>query len=711
MGALVAAVYLTGVGALAIAQATGTTAAWFPAAGVAVVAALLAPRRSWGGLFVALGVAFALANLTMGRSLLVSTLLGLVDVIETVVVASLLVRYVGRRITDVQDVWRLLGIATLGGVVASLGISLTYAGLLGAPFWSTAELILPSHAASVTLIAPLAMMTSRASRRRNRRRNVELFAQVAALLLATAATLVAGPLTLGFAPLPIVVWAAIRFEERVVVIEQVVFATVITLATQVGVGPFSPLIASDAGASTQHAQLYLTCLVLIGLPLVKAMQQRDDALTKVVASERTFRRNFTESRVPVTIVSWDGEELLFVESNQATYALLGRTTQEIAGIPVLELLDSPELTRAAQDIAQGRREGWSGLLRPGRPPGSRIDATLSPIEQVDGTWLFSLLLMDVTESQQLHERLQAEKDYTRAVIDTANSMIVVTTVDGTVIAANPATTELTGFTEDELVGKRFWDLLVPDHQRPGAQRLFGDPERLPLSGETLIQRRGAGPRTVLFSNNVYRASPEAPFHYVLTATDVTDARENAGMVSHLLRSARTIAFIGTDLAGRITLFNTGAEQMLGVAADDVTGQELVELPRSGRAAGARSAAGGGALRRCRGRRTPCDGVGHARLDVPAARSSAPPGLDDDQSRDRHVRPALRLPVRRPGRDRHPAQPGDPGQGAAARARSRRAAQGPRPGQGRLHLHGQPRAAYADEQHHRECRASHRRDAR
>ena len=39
------------------------------------------------------------------------------------------------------------------------------------------------------------------------------------------------------------------------------------------------------------------------------------------------------------------------------------------------------------------------------------------------------------------------------------------------------------------------------------------------------------------------------------------------MVNHLLRSARTIAFVGTDLDGRITLFNTGAEHMLGIDAD------------------------------------------------------------------------------------------------------------------------------------------------
>ena len=178
----------------------------------------------------------------------------------------------------------------------------------------------------------------------------------------------------------------------------------------------------------------------------------------------------------------------------------------------------------------------------------------------------SLHMVDVTEPLELQERLQAERDYTRSVIDTASSMIVVTDLDGTVIAANPATTTLTGFTEEELVGRPFWERLLPSDHRDQAADLFGDVTRLPRAGETQLQTKAGGLRLVVFSADVYQANPDSPVTYVISATDVTAARENAGMVEHLLRSARTIAFVGTDLQGRITLFNTGAEHMLGVDA-------------------------------------------------------------------------------------------------------------------------------------------------
>jgi PAS domain S-box-containing protein len=62
----------------------------------------------------------------------------------------------------------------------------------------------------------------------------------------------------------------------------------------------------------------------------------------------------------------------------------------------------------------------------------------------------------------------------------------------------------------------------------------------------------------------------------MTGLDVTSERTTLGLVSHLMRAAITTAFIGTDLEGRITVFNSGAEQMLGYSARDMIGRFLPE---------------------------------------------------------------------------------------------------------------------------------------
>ncbi len=574
--ALVVGAYLAGIGALQVGGATGSTAAWWPAAGIGVVAALLASRTQRPYVYAALGVALALANLTAGRDLAVSTLLSLSDLAETVIVTTLISRFIGRRLDDVQDVWRLFAIAAAGALVGATGVALVYAEFLGFAFWSAVGLVLPSHAASIILLVPLVMVSSRTPRSRRQWASIELVAQVALLATATLITFAAAELTLGFAPLPVIVWAAVRFTEWIVVLEQVVFAIAVTLYTAFGSGPFSPVAGTGAGDSTQHAQLYLICLVLIGLPLAKAMQQHDLALSKVQDSERTFRRNFTESRVPVAIVSREDDTLFFTECNEAAVTLLEQSSDALARTPVTELLSSPDLEDAARRIVSGESTGWTGPIRLRSRPRTRLDGTLSLIEEGEGSATFSLHLVDVTKPQEMQDRLQAERNYTRAVIDTASSMIVLTRLDGTVIAANPAVTSLTGFSESELIGRPLWRHLMTGTQSTGAATLFSSGE-LPRTGEAQLRTKDGQQLAILFSSDVHQASADAPVTVVLSATDVTAARQNAGMVDHLLRSARTIAFVGTDLDGRITLFNTGAEHMLGVDAEAATGRQLVEF--------------------------------------------------------------------------------------------------------------------------------------
>ncbi len=474
-GALIVAAYAAGVWAIGLSPQDEVTAAWWPAAGLGVMAAMWLPRRWWPQLFVGLFLAYTLANVTGGRPLFAASLLGLADIAETILVSVLVTRFVGRRMRDVVDVWVLFAIAAGGSLVAATGIAITSTTLLGGSFWSTLLVTAPSHACSVMLLTPVALTSW--LHLRTRIQSVELAVQATLLFILTLVAF--GPsqdITVGFAPLPLLVWAAVRFDVRVVVLEQVLFATLVTLYTRVGWGPFNHGVDAQApGSSTQAAQLYLICVVLIGLPLAKAMSQRARALEQLRTSERTFRRNFTESRVPVAIVSRTAGELSFTECNDATVELLGRSSGDLAGHRVTEFLTSPDLENAAGGIAEGQRAGWSGPIGVGADARTRLDGTLSLIEALEDGATFSLHLVDVTAPQEIQERLEAERNYTRAVIDTASSMILLTRLDGTVIAANPATTALTGFTEEDLVGQPLWELLMSGRQRELSAAAFADP--------------------------------------------------------------------------------------------------------------------------------------------------------------------------------------------------------------------------------------------
>ena len=256
----------------------------------------------------------------------------------------------------------------------------------------------------------------------------------------------------------------------------------------------------------------------------------------------------------------------FTACNNAGARLLGRSREALEGRQVDELVHAPDMLEAVRRLDEHGTASWAGSVRLVERPRVRIDSTLSLLDTDEDGHRFSLHMVDVTEPVELRERLEQERGYTRAVIDTASSLIVVTSIDGTVIAANPATTARTGFTEDELVGRPLWEKLVPAERRAAVAERFGDPEQLRRVGETVLNTRSGQRLTIEFSNHVHQLTPDAPVTYVLSGTDVTAAREHAGMVDHLLRSATTTGFVGTDLDGVITLFNTGAERMLGLPA-------------------------------------------------------------------------------------------------------------------------------------------------
>ena len=121
-----------------------------------------------------------------------------------------------------------------------------------------------------------------------------------------------------------------------------------------------------------------------------------------------------------------------------------------------------------------------------------------------------------------------------------------------------------------------------------------------------------------------------PYAALCSLTDITERRataraleaseraahEAANLFSNVLEAATEYAMVGSDLAGTITVFNRGAERMLGYDAADVVGTAHA-------GAAARSARARAARRRAR-RRGRARGVPHRRPGSSSAPSASGP---------------------------------------------------------------------------------------
>ncbi len=581
---LLAGTFLCAVTSVLLAPEGSPVAAWWPAAGLSVALLLVSPRRSWWWLTLAVAGVSALANYAGGRAVETALCFGVANAVEAAVVFYWLIRGTPERpsLRTRDGLSRLFAGTAIGVLVIGVLAGLTVALVEGGDFFHAFRAVLASHAASLLVIVPLALVAD-VPRPPDRRR--EKAAQWACLVASVGVVFAPGQaVALAFLPMPVLTWGAVRFGPRTVS-HQLLFTGVAATAMSVhGWGPFAATLARSAGSGALTAtlvQVFLIACALTVLPLTVAVEHRREALTQVSESEELFRRSFTDSVVGMVLLRWTGGTLQIVEANSTAAEILGVQPAALEGLDWAAMLTmSPPVAETVQAMLAEDRQGWRCETDLAADARRRVGVSLSRLTGQSGDPMFTAQMVDITAAHEANHRLRTEKDFTSAIIDTTGCLIVVVGVDGTVVGMNPAAQTVSGFTEQEVMGRPIWETLVPPADRDAVRETYAAPMGLsiPLTNEADLATRKGGRRRVVWSSAFLKDERGRRGHLVMTGIDVTAERTTASLMSHLMRAASTTAFIGTDLEGRITAFNSGAEQMLGYAAREMVGRHLpVEL--------------------------------------------------------------------------------------------------------------------------------------
>jgi PAS domain S-box-containing protein len=221
--------------------------------------------------------------------------------------------------------------------------------------------------------------------------------------------------------------------------------------------------------------------------------------------------------------------------------------------------------------------GYGPFADPDHPAGSTTSNLMTQLYLVCLVVTGLPLALAIRQQLRANQAMQSEQRRTEAVIESSTTPILVTDADGIVLSANPAVSRLSGFTTEELVGRGFWERLQRPDQWGEVRKAFADPDHIPLFGETVICTATGGERMVSFANGVYRSPDDGSLQLVLTMTDITEERASQHLLHHVLRSATTVAIVGTDRAGRITVANAGAEAVLRFDAREATSRYFVDF--------------------------------------------------------------------------------------------------------------------------------------
>ncbi len=179
-------------------------------------------------------------------------------------------------------------------------------------------------------------------------------------------------------------------------------------------------------------------------------------------------------------------------------------------------------------------------------------------------------------------RLRKSEARLRAILQQATDGILTVSEEGVVESFNPAAERIFGWSAEEVVGQNL-SLLMPDPERGEhagyIERYLRTGEAHVIGSTVLVEarRKDGAVFPAELSVSEVRFAEGRFFLGILRDASASRSAEEAladstERLGAVLNAAAELAIIATDPGGTITLFNRGAERMLGFTAQEVMGE-------------------------------------------------------------------------------------------------------------------------------------------
>lgn len=301
-------------------------------------------------------------------------------------------------------------------------------------------------------------------------------------------------------------------------------------------------------------------------------------------SERQFQGTFENAAVGIAHVS-PGGRLLRV--NRKFCQILGYDQDELLRRNIREITPAEDLERVlahSRRLLAGEIESYVLENRFLRPDGSMVWVNLTVALQRDenaAPEYFIGVVQDVTEHKQAEEALQKSETryrslfsnmmdgfaFHRVLLDASGKP-----VDYVFLEVNEAFEKLTGFTREEVVGRRIKEVLPDIEQHPAD--LIGRAGRVALTGEPSKFEMYSPRLNKWFSVSLF--SPEKEY-FITVFEDVTERKETALQTEERFREQAALlelaqeAIVVRDPDDRIVFWNRGAERVYGWLKEEALG--------------------------------------------------------------------------------------------------------------------------------------------
>ncbi|HPH97850.1 MAG TPA: PAS domain S-box protein [Anaerolineaceae bacterium] len=204
--------------------------------------------------------------------------------------------------------------------------------------------------------------------------------------------------------------------------------------------------------------------------------ERKRAETALRESEERFRK--LSEDVPVCVCAFlPDSTLTYVNSTQA--ALSGLTPEQMIGRKFFDLLDSEYLALVQSKLAaltpEEPTEGHEQVHIQSDGSKHYVEWRNRAFFDDEGRVSYYLGVgLDVTKRKMIEDAMRREEEKTKNYLDIADVILIVVDQNQTISMINKKGLRLLGYEEDEIVGRNWFDLCLPQNQREQVKHVFNE---------------------------------------------------------------------------------------------------------------------------------------------------------------------------------------------------------------------------------------------
>jgi PAS domain S-box-containing protein len=311
-------------------------------------------------------------------------------------------------------------------------------------------------------------------------------------------------------------------------------------------------------------------------PAARELQKRSQQLGE---SEARFRSTFDNAAIGMALVSTEGKLL---EVNDAVIKLWGYPKNELLQKTFQELTHPDDLTldlTYLNEMLRGKRYSYEMEKRYHHKDGHIVWAQLnvSAVHEGKTVKYFISQIQDISLRKETETQLRESEERFRTAFNGGAQGMAIVATNGHYLQVNKALCDLLGYSESELLQKRFHDVTHPED-------LAEDERYLPLnlSGELdnfqrekrFVHKNGSVVWALLTVSTV-RSQDGKVLHFINQIYDITDRKQTEDMIRASEERYRTIVetvtegIIVQDATGKIVMANTRAQAMLGFSLEEM----------------------------------------------------------------------------------------------------------------------------------------------